>query len=64
MSFNIAHSTLQINGARTIAQMLRLHTSTKNAVETIDLRRKRATATAAKVTPILAIGRGTEPCHM
>jgi hypothetical protein len=47
-----------------MAQMLRLHTSTKNAVETTDLRRKMATDTAAKVTAILAIGRGTEPCHM
>uniref|UniRef100_A0A0A9FPW2 Uncharacterized protein n=1 Tax=Arundo donax TaxID=35708 RepID=A0A0A9FPW2_ARUDO len=35
--------------------------STKNAADTMDLRRKRATDTAAKVTPILAIGLGTEP---
>lgn len=64
MPLNIAHITLLINGTWIIAQMLWLHTSTKNAVETMDLRRKRATATAAKATPILAIGRGTASCHM
>lgn len=40
------------------------HTNTKNAVETTDLRRKRAMDKATKVTPILATGRGTEPCHI
>lgn len=44
--------------------MLRLLTRTNNAVDTTDLRRKRATEAAAMATPILAIGRGTEPCHI